>query len=479
MKNKGPLILVGMVAALGGFLAWDYAHEEAVAKKKDANARLVTLAKDQINEVEIRSPQNHILLVRTVDGWKLDSPVKDWADSAFVDDFVERMATDKSLEVAKEGDGIDWKVYGLDAPMGHITFKSQSGESQSIEVSSKQNFEQNSIARRAGENKVLIVPASWSNNIARLPIDFREKRFFRPKLSGIDHLDLKNANGQIQLVLKDGKWSLPSRPEWSLDQNRVREILTMLTETKAKDYLAEGVPSEEQKKKWGLDHPLVTIKVLRAGKEWFGDLGRDTDGNEAGAVSDPLLMMQFEKGTLKKFAELSEESLRDHRAPFQFDRSFVQRIELETPVKKTAFVKKNNLWELAEPAPGFTVDEPKVSAIVATVSEMHALHYVSPVAAKKFKAEQKIRIMGEGQKLLFELAWGPAFKFKDGDQETSVVLAKTNLSDEVMQLEEVALTQMQLNQLTKSVAPEKPKATEKEIQLMKTDQSEAPPGGQQ
>lgn len=153
-QNRGVLILVAVLAAAGGFLAWDLWSEKTKETRKLSETRLFPFEADQVNEFTIEKGTSKVRIVRTVDGWKLEEPVQDWADNAFTGDFVERLVKERYLEVAAEGESVDWKIYGLEAPAGKITVKRQTGESRTMKF--RPSRTSNRIASSAPPEKIAL-----------------------------------------------------------------------------------------------------------------------------------------------------------------------------------------------------------------------------------------------------------------------------------------------------------------------------------
>lgn len=473
MKNRGVVVLVAAVALLGGYLAWDMRSEKAAEETKTKESLIFPYAVDQVNEIVIENAKGgRTRLAKTIDGWKLEEPLKDDADSGFTDDFLGKIMKEGYKEVAKEGDGIDWKIYGLDNPIGKITVKTQTGQGKSLEVSAKQNFEENAIARISGENRVLIVPWSWSANAGRTALDFRDKRLFRHRIASVERLELTNPEGTFTVESKDGRWITPANPEWLLDQNRVRELLSMLNESRVADFVTEGSPLKTQVGDYGLATPKVRIKAKLKDKPWdvqIGTVARPEPGKAASkvppgeyaSVSDPAFLVRLDDGVLAKFEKLTLDGLRDKKKPFDFNKDPVKRIEFETPLKKAVFTKNGETWGLTDGAEGVTVDSLKVQDLVDQLKSATVARYALVKAA--FKPVNHVRLKGADGALVFSIDWTVPSKDKIEGRAAEVVLAKTNLSPDVLILEASTIDKMTLHKLIKekpqpkaSEAPEKP-----------------------
>lgn len=468
MKNRGVIVVAAIVVASGAYLAWDLRSEKSETESKAQQTLLFPFNPDQVNEFVIENGKGKTRLVRSVDGWKIEEPLSDLADDGFTDDFVDRSLKDHFLEVAKEGEGIDWKVYGLDQPVGKVTFKTQAGVSRTVEISPKQNFEQNSIVRFAGENRVLIVPASWSVNAGRGNLDFRDKRLLRRKIGGVDQLELTNANGSFSLAQKDGKWTVPAQPNWTLDQNRVRELLSMINETKATDFLsAEDATNKKALEALGLSKPVVTIRLVVKDQPWsasFGRGGAEKEKNDYALLGEAPGLLKLEPASIAKFETVSMDGLRDKKAPFDFAKGIVKKIDVETPLKKASFLKEGAVWTVKDGADGVEADSGKIDELIDRMRNSQAARFADAEAAAKYKPINKVSF-SDGEKEIFSASWSLPFKAKLGEasatveknnatvvasNNATVVAMKTNKSEDVFLVEDATMSLFPLQSLVKT-----------------------------
>ncbi|HWU41925.1 MAG TPA: DUF4340 domain-containing protein, partial [Bdellovibrio sp.] len=242
MKLRGRTLLVLALLIFGGYAIYDYRHDQNREKHAAEEALLLTVNSEQVDSVSLEKQGQKILLKRTVDGWNLEEPFKDLADNTAVEDLIKSVASEKIIDVAKEGENIDWSIFGLDKPLGTITFATNAGAKNVFQISSKRNFEENALARRDSEKRVLIINSVWQNRMNKTPLDFRDRRVLRHRMASIDSFKLKNEKGLMELVLQEGKWIAPAKKNLKLDQNKVHEILQSIADAKAAEYVEGALP---------------------------------------------------------------------------------------------------------------------------------------------------------------------------------------------------------------------------------------------
>ncbi|MGE5087021.1 MAG: DUF4340 domain-containing protein [Bacillota bacterium] len=317
MKIKGRGLLVIALLIFGGYAVYDYMKEQKAEQLKTEQSRLLTINFDQVDSIEISRPSDVILLKRTLDGWNLESPVKDQADNTAADDLVKMAASEKILDVAKEGNDIDWAMYGLDKPMGTITFKNSAGQTNSFQIGSKSNFENNPFARRDKEQRVLVVNSSWLTRVQNASIEYRDRRFFRHKMASIDELKLKNKKGLLEIARKEGQWSSVAPKNVSLDQQKVRELIRGISNAKAAQFVEGQLPKASS---------LFVLDLKLDGKSWSAQVVQAESKKIYATVSDPQFKLEMEPGALDNLINLTIDDLKvavpkDQKQPSKKDES--------------------------------------------------------------------------------------------------------------------------------------------------------------
>lgn len=451
--KAGPLILVLAVLGLGGYVAYDVTSEKKTEEKKAESSRLFMLEPDQVNEFAIERPGGRVTkLTRDQNGWKLIDPIQDWADNAFTEDYVARLLKEKYTDIAKEGAGIDWKLFGLDTALGKITFKNQAGTAESLEVGTVQNFEGSSLGRRPGGNQVLVITPGWQGDIQKEALDFRDKRFYRGKIGGVDQIEMKNPTETFQLISKDGTWAAPSRPEWPLDQNRVRELLSSVNETKAADFLLDHMPTPADRKKFEIEKPTVRVTFKSPDKTWTGELALNKKKELIAVTSDPGFVLKMESGQYDKFASMGVGSLRDKKLPFAFDKAAVATVDLRSSLKKVRFQKKDGTWALIDGAADQVADDRRVQDLIDRVRDGAATLYkgVGPAPELDNPTSPRLQLLDAEGKTVFELRWSLSSKKEVVDaQPKTVFIARSNQSKENFWIDETTISSWNLGTLTR------------------------------
>jgi hypothetical protein len=422
-KTNFFAVLVALLVAATYY--FEFYKSQKDEEKKSVETKIVSDPLEQIHRLELENEKGKVVLQRDADGWSLEEPLKDWADNQFVEDYVGGLVGEKSIETAGEGADLNWSVYGLDKDFAKITFTNQQGKATLIRVSGKKNFEGNSFLRRDSENQVLVGSSQWAMRGQSAAMDFRDKRLFRGKIGGVEEISVKSTKNDFKLTLKDGKWSSEKDPGLKLDQNKIREILTSLNEVQAVEFLKSLPPAETKAK--------LSLKLKD--KVWTADLKQAKDKSVYALVSDPAFSLKLQTGQPEKFFDLSLQSLRDRKEPFDFKNLLVQEIEIQTAVKKMILRKEKETWKLEGDAQA-VIDEKSVRNLITRLSDSAVTEYLEPQEQARFKSPANKMILRDDKKeILFTLTWGPTLQKKLPAGDKFLILAQSSLYKEVFALD--------------------------------------------
>ncbi|QDK46411.1 hypothetical protein DOM22_15175 [Bdellovibrio sp. ZAP7] len=308
-KIKGRGILVMCLLVFGGYALYDFLAQKKAEEAKTASAKLFTMNTDQIDVIEIsKSNGESVILKRSVEGWNLEQPLKDSADDASADDLIKMTSSERVYDVVKEGEGIDWKAFGLEQPAGSVKFTNSAGLSTTLHISGKTNFENNPFARRDNENRVLVVNSSWTTRLEKPVGEFRDRRFLRHKMASIEYFRLKNKSGIVEINLKEGKWVDAGSKKVELDQQKVRQLFRDIADARAANYIDGKMPTL---------NPLFTLNLKLGEQAWKAEVGQATDKRIYASVSEPKFQMLMGPGALDNLIDLKTEDLKVGATPKQ------------------------------------------------------------------------------------------------------------------------------------------------------------------
>ena len=84
MKTKTTLILLGFVLALGVWIKFYESQGPNTNEAKRRAGNVLNFERDNLDGIEIQNGEENIVLRRSDGKWRLESPIKDQADSPAV-----------------------------------------------------------------------------------------------------------------------------------------------------------------------------------------------------------------------------------------------------------------------------------------------------------------------------------------------------------------------------------------------------------
>ncbi len=425
-KSAKRFIFFATAAVVVGYAIYDYKSSEIRSDHQDKQSLVLPVMADQIHILIFEkgpSAKNSqaIELEHDKEGWKLVRPVQDRANSNIVDEFLEGLAAEKVKDVVVEGDKTDLTNFGLDQPLGKLTVIANSGERTQFSIGQRKNFQGDAFLQKNSEKKVSVVSSTWFEKINKTSLDFRDKRLMRTSNAGTEKIRILQALGarreRIELQKKDSIWTLQDQPKWHLDQNKVRELLSMLNTTDALEFIAEGDAVPAEISKWGLNHPRTQISVQsKDGKVWKADIAAGPDKVHRIRTNDPHLILKISPTDSDKFFQVSRDSFRDRSEPFDFDKNRVQKIEFSIGGKKTEISASSEMGS-------------------ALISKLKSLSIIDFQNSSLAPLKNEIFLKDKSDQLVFRLQWSELPDSKSNPAQTvsamtSVYPSRFNLSSE-------------------------------------------------
>lgn len=355
MKNKNLPLLTGVVVLAGAYAFYDYQSEQKNLQQKENTAVLLTLKSDQISEINIRNNQQIIHLNRQANEWMLTQPIQEMADNNFVKNFIEDLSKEKIIStISTSNKNLELKTFGLDSPLYEIEMIDNAKTSQKFLISDVKNFEGNNYLKLIDKNDVYVVSSGWSNRATKSLLDFRDKRLLKYDISSIDSIQITADNispkdnlNSIYIFKQDTDWVLAKSADIKnkktfspvadvkkkLDQNKVREILTQVSNTEIKDFMSTGNPDSKQISSLNLNIPLFSLNLNSKENHWKMEIFRNKENIISAIISEIKIgdeksnikkLVKLIPPDLEKFQKITLNQLRDRTEPFDFNKNDIQ-----------------------------------------------------------------------------------------------------------------------------------------------------------
>lgn len=129
----------------------------------------------QAQDVQIHAGAQIVKLKKQDKDWKIIEPIKDDANSEFINSWLEKLLDSKSESLPNDAN-LNWAKYGLNDPFAKIEISGPEGLKFSIEVSAAKSFDDQFYLRvknsQSSEPQLVISNMTWLEIILKKPLEF-------------------------------------------------------------------------------------------------------------------------------------------------------------------------------------------------------------------------------------------------------------------------------------------------------------------
>jgi len=402
MNWRNTLILA--IVALAG-IAYFRFFEMKRPGTEDArreSRNMVNIDRTKIDGIVIQNGDQKIELRRRDNKWRLETPIKDQADSALVETLLsdlEDWKKDGTIS-AKEIDADKSKLaeYGLNNPklklklIGHdrppeILF----GKDAAIEGRMYVRFQNSKETFLAGQ--------SVKKNIDKKPEEFRDRRLTDLGNAQVYRVLLKTPAGEIELQKKDTHWEILKPLRARADDQKVNDLISQITSARIGEFIADD---RGDLRPYGLAEPRGSITLFdqeqkKDQKAEIGEsikiAGREDKGQalQIGGIpekeKEQLYVRFAPRGSVYTLPKKLEEILNTKPADLrdnhlvQIDTNILDRITIDAPGKsKTVLAHKDGNWTIAN-RNNAAADSGAVRRMIDALQKERVTKFVEDVAS--------------------------------------------------------------------------------------------------
>jgi hypothetical protein len=265
------IILVVVLAGLGGYIYFvDSKRPATGVEEKD---KVFTVEADRLQEITVTAEGETTTLRKTDGTWKITAPVAVDADANEVSGLTNAIT---GLEVNRvvEENATNLADYGLAVPRIKIAFKAEGGASGELHLGDKTPTQSDMYAVRAGEQRVLLVPAFQETSLAKTTFALRDKRILQFDRDKVDSIDVTvPGSPAVQLARTGTEWALTAPIQTRGDYSAVEALLTRLSTASMTKLIDPNSPET-----FGLEQPTAVVTVGSGSTRAALELGAEKDG---------------------------------------------------------------------------------------------------------------------------------------------------------------------------------------------------------
>jgi hypothetical protein len=259
MRFRGTWILLILCAAVGAYVYfYEIRGGEKRDKQKQEESRIWKVESNDIQQIDLITPQQHITAVRKSDKeWRITAPRALDADS----DELNRIAgsaSDISRESLLESNVKDLSKFGLDPAQVTLQFKTKDGKDYRIRFGNNNPTGNSTYAALQGKSDVLLVASYVASSFKKQLEDLRNRAILNFDQYEVQSLGLESSKGSVGLVKENDKWWLQGKERWAADSSAVSGVLSALASGRLKEFLEA---SPEDYTTLGFDKPLLDVRI--------------------------------------------------------------------------------------------------------------------------------------------------------------------------------------------------------------------------
>ena len=367
MRGLKSTLLLG--AVLVGLLGYIY-FIDAGRPDREPQDVVFTVEADQIQEIRLTSGGETSVLTRRDGAWTMTAPVEADADETEATSLATNLAAITVNRVVDE-QATDLAQYGLAPPRIEVGFTAD-GQTGQLAFGEKTATGADLYALRAGEHRVLLVPAFLETTFAKSPFDLRDKRILAFARDQADSMAIEAAGETIRMTRSGSTWSLEAPASARADYAAIEALLTRLSTTSMTSLLDASEAADLGA--LGLADPAVTITVGSGSSRATLVVGEERDGQVYARDEARGLVFTIDPSMATDLARGSEE-YRDKDVfefrPFNVDRLSLTRGDDIVTLAKTNRAG-NEVWQLTRGSATTDVESARVEDLLSRLSGMRA-----------------------------------------------------------------------------------------------------------
>jgi hypothetical protein len=354
MKWKATLVLLIVTAGVFTYLFLVERNAPNTADAAREAQNILNFSRDKITGITIQNGDDKIDIRRHDDKWRLETPIKDQADAAAVNNLLgdlENWQKDATIS-AKEMEADKSKIadFGLAQPKLRLKL---SGEKAPPEIlfGKEAALEGKMYVRFANSKETFLVNQSVKKTIDKKPEDFRDRKLTDLIMAQVVRAVLKTPAGEMELQKKSDHWEIVKPLHTRADDQKVGDLIAQVTTARIQQFVADDKGDLHP---FGLAEPRGSITLFTQDDK-PGAAGQILQiGSAPEKEKDQVYVRFASRGFVytlpKKIEEMlnaKPDDLRD-RHLVRIDTKILDRITIDAGGKgKTVLARKNENWTIA------------------------------------------------------------------------------------------------------------------------------------
>lgn len=353
MSFRTTLVLFALALATGLFIKF---YESKRPNTEEANRRaqnVINFEKDKIDGLVIQNADERVELKRTDKKWRLESPVKDLADSSTIDNLLfelEDWKKDTAISAKEiESDKNRMAEYGVAKAKLRLKLQGPNAPPE-ILFGNNAALEGKMYVRLENSKDVFLVSQSIKNQISKKPEEFRDRKLTDIIATQVTRLSIKTAAGEMELQKQGDHWQIVKPLRARADDQKVNDLIAQITNSRIAQFVADDAGDLHP---YGLTEPRGTVTIFTgddksAGSGQILQIGGvpEKEKDQVYVRFAPRKFVYTLPNKIESILTTKPNDLRD-RHLVRFDQNQLDRITIDAPGKnKTVLARKDQNWTI-------------------------------------------------------------------------------------------------------------------------------------
>ncbi len=384
MNWRTTIVLAAIALGVFVYLKFFELKQPGTEEARRQAQNVVNFDRDKIDGIVILNGDEKIELRRRDNRWRLETPIKDQADSFLIENLLSDLGNwqKEGTISAKEIDADKSKLseYGLNKPRLRLKLLGPDkppailfGKDAALEGKMYVRFEDSKETYLAGQ--------SIKKDIDKKPEEFRDRKLTDLITAQVSRVILKTPTGEMELEKKGDHWEILKPLRAPGDDQKIGDLIAQVTASRIQQFVADDHGDLHP---YGLAEPRGAITL-------FGQEDKAGQLLQIGGVpdkqKDQIYVRFAPRGFVytlpKKIEEIlntKPDDLRD-RHLVRIDTNILDRITIDAPGRgKTVLARKDENWTIAsrnnEPA-----NSGEVRRFIDTLQNERVTKFVEDVAS--------------------------------------------------------------------------------------------------
>ena len=395
MKSKTTLILLVITAAVFAYMFFYERKAPTTEEARRQAQNVVNFSREKIDGIVIQNGDDKIDLRRRDKKWRLETPIKDQADSSLIENLLldlESWQKDATIPAKElEADKGKLNEYGLSKPKLRLKLRGKDAPRE-ILFGKDAALEGKMYVRLENSKETFLAAQSIKKEIEKKATEFRDRKLTDLITAQVSRVVLKTATGEMELQKKGDHWEIVKPLRARGDDQKIADLIAQMTTARIQQFVADDRGDLHP---YGLAEPRGSITLFAQDDKSAGRT--DSSRGEQGQVLQIGGAAEKEKDQVyvrfsprafvytlpKKIEEILNTKPNDvrDRHLVRIDTNILDRITIDAPGKgKTVLARKEENWTIAS-SKNAPANSSEVRHLIDTLQNEQVTKFAEEVAS--------------------------------------------------------------------------------------------------